>query len=249
VPASRRRSGSLEAATWIELDAAPRGVLLVPLGATEQHGPHLPLGTDTEIAVALCETVSPRFAGMLVAPALAYGSSGEHADFPGTLSIGAEATELVLLELGRSASRSFDRVMFVSAHGGNAAPLRRAVERLRYEGRDVRHWSPRWGGDLHAGHVETSLMLALAPTFVRMRDAAPGNPGSIEDLLDDLVRRGVRGVSANGVLGDPTAASVSEGWRLLVGAITDLVEELESWGREVGSAQPSKTFAGDRSGS
>ena len=90
-------------------------LLVVPLGATEQHGPHLPLGTDTVIASALAHGVDA-----VVAPALPYGSSGEHAGFAGTLSLGA-ATELALVELGRSAS--FARVLFVCAHGGNAEPL------------------------------------------------------------------------------------------------------------------------------
>ena len=100
----------------------------------------------------------------VVAPALPYGSSGEHAGFPGTLSIGREALEHVLVELARSAG--FARVLFLCAHGGNAEPLAAAVRVLRAEGRDVRAWSPRWDGDAHAGRTETSLMLALAPELV-----------------------------------------------------------------------------------
>jgi creatinine amidohydrolase len=226
VAASDRKRGLLEAATWTDLEDAATEVLLLPLGATEQHGPHLPLGTDTEIAVALCETAALRFPEVLVGPALAYGSSGEHADFPGTLSIGAEATELVLVELARSASRTFERVIFVSAHGGNAVSLRRAVDLLRHEGRDVRSWSPRWGGDLHAGHVETSLMLALDPESVRMAEAEAGNSAPIESLLEDLVAHGVRSVAENGVLGDPTGASGQEGWEMLLEAVVQLSEEI-----------------------
>jgi len=85
--------------------AAEPTTLLVPLGATEQHGPHLPIGTDAAIALALAEGAASEVPGTVVAPVLPYGSSGEHQDFPGTLSIGAEATELVLVELGRSAGR------------------------------------------------------------------------------------------------------------------------------------------------
>src|SRR3954454_7406947 len=137
------------------------GVIAVPLGATEQHGPHLPLGTDTAIACALAAGLSDA----VVAPALPYGSSGEHAGFTGTLSIGRAALELVLVELARSTD--FPRVLFVSAHGGNSEPLAAAVRKLRSEGREVRAWCQRWGGDAHAGRVETSLMLALAPSLVR----------------------------------------------------------------------------------
>jgi creatinine amidohydrolase len=151
-------------ATWPEVDqrvAAGSTTLLVPLGATEQHGPHLPIGTDTAIALALAEGAAAEVPGTVVAPVLSYGASGEHQDFAGTLSIGAEATELVLVELARSATETFDRVLFVNAHGGNATPLAAAVRRLRAESRDVRAWTPRLGGDAHAGRTETSLMLAL----------------------------------------------------------------------------------------
>ena len=109
---------------------------------------------------------------VVVAPPLAYGASGEHAGFPGTLSIGAEATELVLVELCRSATDDLrPRPASSTAHGGNAEPSRRAVGRLRAEGRDVRAWGPRWGGDAHAGETETSVMLALDPSRVRRRSA------------------------------------------------------------------------------
>ena len=179
--------------TWPELEALdPRPILAVPLGATEQHGPHLPLCTDTEIARALAARLAASEPGILVAPPLAYGSSGEHADFPGTLSIGAAATELVLVELCRSASSSFDRVLLISAHGGNAEPLAAASAVLREEGRDVRAVSPSWGGDAHAGRTETSLMLAIAPILVDLDRAEPGNAAPVSSLLPSLRREGVR---------------------------------------------------------
>src|SRR5262245_49371789 len=99
--------------------AAAGAVLAVPLGSTEQHGPHLPLSTDTDIAVALCQRLASARPDVLIAPALAYGSSGEHDGFAGTLSIGQPAVERLVLELGRSATKTFRHVLFVSAHGGN----------------------------------------------------------------------------------------------------------------------------------
>jgi len=196
----------------------------VPVGATEQHGPHLPLSTDTDIAVALAERLAAALGPeAIVAPALAYGASGEHAGFAGTLSIGREAVEHVLVELGRSASASFARVVLVSAHGGNAEPVARAEERLRAEGRDVVALSPGFGGDAHAGRTETSVMLALHPERVRLPVAEAGATAPLASLWADLRARGVRAVSPNGVLGDPAGASAEEGRRLLETATARLV--------------------------
>ncbi|WP_235022338.1 mycofactocin biosynthesis peptidyl-dipeptidase MftE [Amycolatopsis alkalitolerans] len=200
--------------TWTEL--TPR-LLVVPLGATEQHGPHLPFTVDTEIAVALCESLARQRNDVVVAPALPYGSSGEHAGFPGTLSIGQEATETVLVELGRSAG-AFAGVLLVCAHGGNAGPLGRAVAKLRYEGRSVRAWSPRGPSeDSHAGRTETSVMLALRPEAVRLDKLETGNTTPLPDLIDPLRAGGVRAVSPNGVLGDPFGANAKEGREILHG--------------------------------
>jgi mycofactocin precursor peptide peptidase len=253
----------------VEALAAEPTTLLIPLGATEQHGPHLPIGTDAAIAVALAERAAAEVPGVVVAPALPYGSSGEHQDFAGTLSIGAEATELVLVELARSASETFDRVVFVNAHGGNVGPLAAAARRLRAESRDVIAWSPRFGGDAHAGRTETSLMLALeaAPrtldaergrptlrtldrgrpelthaeqrsttlgeserrsTAVRVGLAEAGNVAPLGELIEDLRAGGVAAVAPNGVLGDPTGASASEGRSLLATAIEDLRQVIVS---------------------
>jgi mycofactocin system creatininase family protein len=215
---------ALGSSTWGQVGSFSGAVLAVPVGATEQHGPHLPLSTDTEIARALAARLAATEPDLVVAPALSYGASGEHADFPGTLSIGAAATELVLLELCRSAAATFQLVVLISTHGGNAGPLAAAVELLRSEGREVRAWTPSWGGDAHAGRTETSLMLAIAPGLVRLDRAAPGNPEPIAALLPRLRQNGVRDSASNGVLGNPAGASGAEGERLLATAVAELRE-------------------------
>jgi creatinine amidohydrolase len=210
-------------------DVAPDAILAVPLGSTEQHGPHLPLSTDTDVAVALCARLAAARADVLVAPPLPFGASGEHAGFAGTLSIGTAALEQVLIELVRSATDTFRRVVLVSGHGGNADALTRAVDRLRYEGRDVLAHLPRWSGDAHAGRVETSLMLALAPQTVRLDRAAAGATLPLPELLPRLRAGGVRSVSPNGVLGDPAGASADEGHRLLAELGHQLVSAVAAW--------------------
>jgi creatinine amidohydrolase len=217
--------------SWPDVaDRAGRGALLaIPLGSTEQHGPHLPLSTDTDVAVALCTALADRRRDVLVAPAVPYGSSGEHAGFAGTLSIGRPALESLVVELVRSATDTFAAVLIVSAHGGNAGPVARAVAALRAEGRDVLLFQPQWDGDAHAGRVETALQLRLHPRLVAYERAAPGNTSPLPELMADLRGGGVRAVSPNGVLGDPTGASADEGAALFEGLLTDLCARVAAW--------------------
>jgi creatinine amidohydrolase len=212
--------------TWPELDGPPKVTLLVPVGSTEQHGPHLPLDTDTRVAEAVARGAAARLGeNTLVAPAVSFGASGEHEMFAGTVSIGHDALRAVLVELGRSAGRWVRRVVFVNGHGGNVEALRGAVELLRAEGRDARWFGcalPQHAGfarDGHAGRTETSLMLALAPEVVRLDRAARGNTAPLRELLPAMRAAGVRAVSENGVLGDPAGASAAEGERMLAALV------------------------------
>jgi creatinine amidohydrolase len=219
---------SLDNLSWPDV-SAPWAVV-VPIGSCEQHGPHLPYDVDTSVAEYVARTVTVGRRDLVVAPALAYGASGEHQDFGGTLSIGTDVLASVLVELGRSATTWTPRLLFVSGHGGNSAALVRAVTTLRGEAREAAWWAPQLvGGDAHAGRSETSVMLALAPDRVQLDRAEPGRSGPIDAYWKTLVTGGIRSVSANGVLGDPTGASASEGRQLLQAFADQLTEAVERW--------------------
>lgn len=211
---------------WPEIAGSSPRVLLVPVGSCEQHGPHLPFDTDTRIAVAVASGVAQRRDDVLLAPPLAYGASGEHQSFAGTLSIGTDALVEVLVELGRSAFPVGDAphraLVFVNGHGGNTAGVRAAVERLQHEGRPVDAWWPSFdAGDAHAGRTETSLLLAIAPEVVG-QDRPVGATEPLAELIDAMRAGGVAAVSENGVLGDARGATAAAGVELL----TDMVDDL-----------------------
>ncbi|MFC8520290.1 mycofactocin biosynthesis peptidyl-dipeptidase MftE [Streptomyces sp. NPDC057257] len=225
---ARRAARDLAHTVWPVVP--PRPLVLVPTGSTEQHGPHLPFDTDSVIARAVAERTARALPGpVLVAPTLDYGASGEHAHFPGTVSIGHEALCSVLVELVRSLSLWAGRVVFVNGHGGNTASLAKAVAQMRGEGHDVA-WTGCGvpGGDAHAGRTETSLMLYLAPGDVRMEEAVAGDTRPIAALLPDLVARGVRALSPTGVLGDPAGASAAEGRHLLELMVSSTVRRIST---------------------
>lgn len=232
--------------TWPEVDGiarrgsddqAPAPIVMVPVGSTEQHGPHLPLATDTIIAEELAGRAVRHTDGLMIGPTISVSASGEHAGFPGTLSIGSEVLSSVIVELVRSADWAAG-VVLVNGHGGNHESIVAAVATLTAEGRRVLSWWPSWpqrldGGpaDLHAGRIETSMMLAIDPGLVRLERAAPGADVTIEELR----AKGVRSVSSNGVLGDPDGASGGEGERFITAFVEDLVHQIERW-RPLGPA-------------
>jgi mycofactocin precursor peptide peptidase len=209
--------------------------LVVPVGATEQHGPHLPLDTDTCIATAVANVLAARLssgseASWLVAPAIAYGASGEHEGFAGTVSIGTPVLAELLVEFGRSACQWASRLVFVNGHGGNVEALRGAVALLRLEGRDAVWCSCSVSNaDAHAGHTETSLLLHISPGVVRGDQRAPGNCAPLSELMPEMRRGGVAAVSALGVLGDPSAATAEDGMSIFDEMVDVCLEKVIRW--------------------
>jgi creatinine amidohydrolase len=190
--------------------------LLLPLGSFEQHGPHLPLDTDTiiidsVIAQALRDSQIDADS-FLVAPTIAISASDEHAGFTGTLSTGTEPLVQSVVAICRSASWSLG-ICIVNGHGGNADALARSCSALAYEKITHSIWSlPSYdGADMHAGHTETSVMLHVAPGKVQTNRIERGTVGDASVLVEQMRTSGVAGVSGNGVLGDPTTANKEHG--------------------------------------
>jgi mycofactocin precursor peptide peptidase len=221
-----------------ELSVGP--MMLIPIGSTEQHGPHLPLGLDTVIAEAVArraaDLIRQTGVDVLIAPALAYGASGEHQHLAGTVCLGLEALQHLLVELVRSASSWAGRCVFVNGHGENVPAVASAVRQLRYEGHDVgwAHCAPTTQRnpapvDSRAELIQRSLALILTPDDARLDSA---EAGALEPLFARQSRMHVAGVPAgspSGVLGNPSGASAQEGLLLLWGMVADLVSSVVAW--------------------
>ncbi len=201
-PLSRRTSR--------EHSALPPRVLLLPVGSFEQHGPHLPLSTDTIIAETVCADAAA-ICEVDVAPTFAFSASGEHDGFAGLLSIGTDVTAAALTELVRSARASWRGVVIVSGHGGNTTALARVAEVARHEGDRLAYWVPRADdGDAHAGETETSVILTIDNSLVR-EDEVPADDQLPNGWRAIIQREGLRAVTASGVLGSPQRATLARG--------------------------------------
>ena len=227
-----------------------RSILVQPLGAIEQHGPHLPLSTDSVVATAVAEAAVAAVGDELdvwLLPTLEYTKSNEHAWSAGTLWLSATTLLAVLDDLGRCiATTPAQRLVFLNGHGGNSALLNVANRELRlahglmtflaHPGvpADQGGTSPadELGMGVHGGTDETSLMLHLAPHLVDMSKAQRRVPEAI--ALNKYVRFGGRvsfGWLSNdffpdGYIGDPTAAAADLGKRLFEASVHSFCESL-----------------------
>jgi creatinine amidohydrolase len=233
-----------EQLTWPEIETMverrPHEVALLPVGATEQHGPHLPTGTDTIVANGLSLAVSAH-TGVPVLPALSIGCSfGHGTELPGTLSVPPERlSDLVRDTCEWTAASGITRVLAVNGHFGNQAALAIAGDHLRHSRPELRFGVLNWwtltpalsaeiladGVDVHANRAETALMMAIAPEHVRLEQVPLADD---PDRTDGLVFRYTAPVlSRNGVTGRPSEATPELGRRILeqiVAAMCSMVE-------------------------
>ena len=227
-----------------------RSIVIQPLGAIEQHGPHLPLCTDSVVAGAVAEAVVDEFGEELdlwVLPTLQFTKSNEHAWSPGTVWLSATTLLAVLDDIGRCvATTPASRLVFLNGHGGNSALLNVANREIRLRHglmtflahpgvpADQGGLSPEdeLGMGVHGGTDETSMMLHLAPHLVDMTKAERRIPEKL--AMNAQVRFGGRisfgwlsnDFDADGYIGDPTAATAELGCRLFTAAVRVLGEGL-----------------------
>ncbi len=250
-PANRVRLGEL---TWPEAEHrfSEVDVALLPVGAIEQHGPHLPLDTDAYDAARLAEEVAVACSHPqpLVLPPIAYGVSYHHDEFPGTISVGPETLSRMVYEIGQGLARNgVTKLVIVNGHGGNGPALHFAAQLIN---RDLHMFTcvdtgetsdadvaalTETHNDVHAGEIETSTSLALRPDLVQMDRAEACVPRFSSHYLDFSSKRSVgwyaytERISPSGVLGDPTKANAKKGarmWKMMVDNLVELVEDLKS---------------------
>lgn len=232
----------LEELTWTDVrEALDAGFdrVIVAAGATEQHGPHMPLCVDALLGEEITNEIAKRAGRMLVAPAVRPGCSEHHMAFPGTISLRQETMEAVLEDYCTSLDRhGFKAIVLMVAHGGNMAAVDAVSKKLdgALNARVIGLVNPFVPGlfipaelgnmgdvndiGAHGGEAETSLMLAFRPDLVRFERAVrsvPDVPGDLETLGRLLNEKGTHGLSETGVLGDGTKARPELGQALIDG--------------------------------
>lgn len=229
--------------SWSEVAALPdkaNTVIVLPVGAMEQHGPHLPCSVDATIAagvvghaMALLPDDVPAYA---MSP-IVYGKSEEHLNFPGTVTLSGETLLATMNEIGESVYRAgFRKLLLVNGHGGQPQVLEISARELRMRHGDfivvpsftwrVPHAAGQFLSEqerklaMHAGHAETALMLALAPETVHMERAVVNYPPAFPSSLLSPDGRPAcawtaRDFGPSGVIGDPTPATAEQGQVIL----------------------------------
>jgi creatinine amidohydrolase/Fe(II)-dependent formamide hydrolase-like protein len=251
--ATAARDYLLAELTWPEAERrlAEVDIALLPVGAIEQHGPHLPLDTDAWDADYMCREVARRCQAPrpLVLPPVPYGVSYHHQDFPGTISVAPDTLARMVYEIGMSvASNGITKLIIVNGHGGNMPTLQYAAQMINRDAHiftcvdsgetsdaDVARLATT-RADVHAGEIETSTSLATRPELVDVTRLKKFVPKFSSRYLDFASEHGVEWyahtsrISETGVLGDPTLASVEKGremWEVMISHLTEFVEILK----------------------
>lgn len=242
----------LDAATasWEEIAAAvSRGlVAILPVGAVEQHGPHLPLLTDTVLAGGVARRIAENLDSALLLPAIAYGDAWTAEGWAGTLSLSPDTLRSTVIDLGRGLHRMGVRgLVTINGHFGNREPIGLAARALGELGFPVLHLDyprlealaaehmesePAGPGFYHADEVETSMMLALAPESVRLDRAQPEYPDFPPLFGSEPMK--LSAFNRSGVFGDPRPATADKGEALIAGIAAESLRLIALWRTEHG---------------
>lgn len=253
------RSPRLADLTWPEVRAALAAgwdTVVIAAGSIEQHGPHLPLLTDTLLGDGLAGATVARLDRAIQGPTIPLGCSEHHMAFPGTLTLEKDTFIAVAQDYARSLARhGFRTVCFVPSHGGNFGPLREAVDALggRIGATRVAAFDDLGGfldalyasqlpfdvtparAGAHAGNAETALVLELRPDLARPELAEEGYVGDFGPAQQALVfREGMPALTPNGILGDARGADAERG----AAALDALADLLAAWVRRVRATGP-----------
>jgi creatinine amidohydrolase len=242
----------IEEMTWPEVkDAIASGKhrVIVMLAAMEQHGPHLPIGTDTYLGYATGIRLARRLGNTLVAPVVTLGYSAGHLPMAGTVSIEETTLEAVIADVCRSLARhGFREIVLLCSHGGNYRAIRNVLARLRDEHRGIRistitdfdEWlestkkfAAREGLDMtrlgvHAAQGETSLMLAYRPDLVQMDKACEGFVGDASIRWRSKVPPPMDTMSPTGILGDARGSTAALGEKMFQERIERVAQMIEA---------------------
>jgi creatinine amidohydrolase len=226
----------MEEMNWIDIKEAINNgfkTVIIGVGSTEQHGPHLPTQTDALIADVIVNLIAQSLKNALQAQTIRVGCSDHHLSFPGTISLKKSTLKAIIQDYLESLQKhGFENIIFIPTHGGNFNPIKEAIEEVREKFPKIKifAYTDLMGfvnaldkiainlnitiqeAGAHAGEVETSQMLALAEDLVVRERFQPGYLGDLGDEeVEMLFNKGMPSLSEIGVIGDPTKASKKNG--------------------------------------
>jgi len=243
-----------ETSAWPDLSERLKIVdtAILPCGAIEQHGPHLPLDLDYFDAVYLARKVAEacKDPKPFVLPPVPYGVSYHHSDFKGTICVTNNSLSALIYDIGMSiAQNGIKKLVILNGHGDNAPTLNYAAQMINRDAKifvcvetgetsdvDIYKLSST-PNDIHAGEIETSTALAVRPHLVDMSKAEDHTLDFDNEFLDFTSERGVswfvhtKKLSQSGVMGNPTLASAEKGekmWRIMIAKMTEFVETIKN---------------------
>jgi len=242
----------LEEMNWPDVkEAITNGFnrVVVGIGSSEQHGPHLPLKTDAALADEMVNRVAIGLGNALIAPTIRVGCSDHHLAFPGTISLRSSTLQAIVFDYVESLRKhGFKTAIFISTHGGNFSTMQEAIEKLHNKFSDFKtigytdlfaFMEPMYQvakecgipideGGAHAGEIETSMMMNIAPNCVIKNQFEPGYIGPLgSEELNIILEKGMPALSKNGILRNPAKSTSERGQKYLEKLADFLVEEIK----------------------